>query len=160
MQSCMILFQSSPVTIRNRTVTAFGAVAKLACMSIFSPYLATNEKLLHPVTRDRYGQEIISIDQLTGTIHNLCDTIREITTMECWRLFAAVVIKTWTSKAGKQSLLLRHQKLTETENLLSNNSQCVVFEFWTKVQENYEAATFNSRKKSKIVNISKNTHIC
>lgn len=32
MQSCMILFQSSPVTIRKRTVIALPAVEKLACL--------------------------------------------------------------------------------------------------------------------------------
>lgn len=32
MQSCMILFQSSPVTIRKRTVMALPAVEKLACL--------------------------------------------------------------------------------------------------------------------------------
>lgn len=32
MQSCMILFQSSPVTIRNSTVMAFPAVEKFACL--------------------------------------------------------------------------------------------------------------------------------
>ena len=32
MQSCMILFQSSPVTIRNSTVMALPAVEKLACL--------------------------------------------------------------------------------------------------------------------------------
>lgn len=34
MQSCMILFQSSPVTIRKRTVIAFPAVEKLACLRL------------------------------------------------------------------------------------------------------------------------------
>ena len=32
MQSCMILFQSSPVTMRNSTVMALPAVEKLACL--------------------------------------------------------------------------------------------------------------------------------
>uniref|UniRef100_A0A915HYK9 Uncharacterized protein n=1 Tax=Romanomermis culicivorax TaxID=13658 RepID=A0A915HYK9_ROMCU len=32
MQSCMTSFQSSPVTIRNRTVRAFIGVRKLACL--------------------------------------------------------------------------------------------------------------------------------
>lgn len=34
MQSCMILFQSSPVTIRKRTVIALPAVEKLACLRL------------------------------------------------------------------------------------------------------------------------------
>lgn len=34
MQSCMILFQSSPVTIRKRTVIALPAVEKLACLGL------------------------------------------------------------------------------------------------------------------------------
>lgn len=34
MQSCMILFQSSPVTIRKRTVIALPAVEKLACLQL------------------------------------------------------------------------------------------------------------------------------
>ena len=33
-QSCMILFQSSPVTIRKSRTTAFNAVWKLACLKI------------------------------------------------------------------------------------------------------------------------------
>lgn len=32
MQSCMILFQSSPVTMRKRTAIALPAVEKLACL--------------------------------------------------------------------------------------------------------------------------------
>ena len=36
MQSCMILYQSSPVTIRNSMMIPFGVLPKLACLVRYS----------------------------------------------------------------------------------------------------------------------------
>ncbi|CAG2110768.1 unnamed protein product [Medioppia subpectinata] len=43
--SCIILFQSSPVTIRNSVMTPLGAVRKLACLEMFSPNLTAPKSI-------------------------------------------------------------------------------------------------------------------
>ena len=42
-QSCMILFQSSPVTMRKRTVMALPAVEKLACLRLEDTDIQTTQ---------------------------------------------------------------------------------------------------------------------